>query len=969
MAGEGGLKVGDLYVVVTTSVGEAIANLGKLVKSVEKAAKQVKEASKDIGEIGMVVAAGIAAAVAAAAQSNEKLKKEITRLRDLLYTVVAEIGDMFRPLVKQLTDGVSRLVARFQALSPELKQHAAQWATWVAGAGLAIGAVGKLAGVVEGLAKGAGLAIQVTGSLIETMKGLGPVLNTVGPAAAKAAQSFQSLMRADIGSSLAKLSIKQTFASFGAGLKAAGTAIADFAKATPSAMQSIGKMLGSFGSALVPILAVAAALAAITLLVGSLYRGWGDLRVIAGDAAAAMTRGIGKVMGVVADLGKKVWGVFTTMFEGITSVIRALVEKQLDFIAYLVSGSARLLAPVARAAKMRDTEAALAAAGKLTGQDLAAGLGSVGVKAANVIGVATAKMESAAGPVGSAITDALKAGAQDFVDTTKTIGGAVFDYQFGWMKGDGLKYAIDGVKQLGAAIGESTGLAKLSAMQLEDVGEPGKPRIRYSEGRQTEVDAERDKKEHGRNLSYAQLQAYQDEDMARQMRRAEEAESAAFSAAMTRYASEEQHDHELAELTADASEEARAELTAAMRSATDAGESAFRTMRDEAAAFADAAEQALEDAKNGFMQKVVGSLGRLGQVINSAVEGFQAGGIWGAVIGAVAELFLGSKQFQDLIAMTNAVIGDLSDGLGALASGAQTLVGAVKPIIDVVMGVLKPLLDAIGRSIEPLLKPIAMVALLLQGLQPVLTLLIEGLMKTMKPLMWLNEVVIRGLFETIRYVGIAILWVVKGIGGLWNGIIGAIQSVFKALGDISVFGAHPLGFLKGWANSLGKVKVDTESLAKAIQEMEHLSWSAALAKAQETAEVLKNTDALQAATEALSNVPSAWRVALRRFDAEDPEERGGQGSSGTSGVSVPGAGIPTQADIDRATGGVPGEHGASPITGNTTVGVGSLQVNIHGTDIDDAMQRAQDLAGRLGFEWARRAIGGAQRLGPRYGTP
>ncbi|NRD65434.1 hypothetical protein HRD49_27135, partial [Corallococcus exiguus] len=120
----GALRVGDLYVAVTASVGEALSNLGKVVEAVEKAAKQVKEKSKGLGEIGAAVAAGIAGAVAAASKSNASMEREMERMTALLYTLAADVGDAFLPVVQHVADGVERVVVSFQSLSPEMKAAA-----------------------------------------------------------------------------------------------------------------------------------------------------------------------------------------------------------------------------------------------------------------------------------------------------------------------------------------------------------------------------------------------------------------------------------------------------------------------------------------------------------------------------------------------------------------------------------------------------------------------------------------------------------------------------------------------------------------------------------------------------------------------------------------------------------------------------------------------------------------------------
>lgn len=186
----GGLKVGDLYVVVTASIGEALKSLDTLVDELKEAAAEVKSVAEPIGEFGAVIAAGIAGAVAVAMESNEALSDEVGRLKELVYTMAADIGDLFLPVVRRLADFFERLVVTFQRMSPAMKRSAADLATWVAGVGLAIGFIGKLAGVVEGLAGGVGMVIKVLSSLQQStmLASLGPTLAAVAaPAAAIAA--------------------------------------------------------------------------------------------------------------------------------------------------------------------------------------------------------------------------------------------------------------------------------------------------------------------------------------------------------------------------------------------------------------------------------------------------------------------------------------------------------------------------------------------------------------------------------------------------------------------------------------------------------------------------------------------------------------------------------------------------------------------------------------------------------------
>ncbi|NRD68830.1 hypothetical protein HRD49_44665 [Corallococcus exiguus] len=56
-----------------------------------------------------------------------------------------------------------------------------------------------------------------------------------------------------------------------------------------------------------------------------------------------------------------------------------------------------------------------------------------------------------------------------------------------------------------------------------------------------------------------------------------------------------------------------------------------------------------------------------------------------------------------------------------------------------------------------------------------------------------------------------------------------------------------------------------------LRVLEDTTWDSAKARAEETAQVEEHTEAVARATAALSNVPSAWKVALRRFEAEDTQ--------------------------------------------------------------------------------------------------
>ncbi|CAM4466508.1 hypothetical protein [Corallococcus exiguus] len=961
----GALKVGDLYVAVTASIGEAVANLGKLVKKVEDTAKKVKEAADPIGKIGAVVAAGIGGAVVAASKSNARLAAEVEHIQEVLYTFAAEVGDLFTPLVRRIGDFLSNLVAHFQRLSPQAKRAAASLAAWTAGVGLGIGFVGKLAATVEGLAKGFGIALQGVKAVLPIIGQLGPVLNGVGPAATKAWQALQAMKNVDVGAGMSKLwttfkAMTPTMKGVGEGFKGLGKSMVEFVKATPSMLSSVLKMLVSFGGALVPILAIAAALAAITLLAGSIYKSWGDIGLSAMETWQTISEFMGKMMTALGNVAHKLADVFVIAFDAVTESIKAQVKRALDFAAFLVRGASTALEPIANALGMGNAKKAFAAGKKLQGDDLMTGAeklweGTEGVRQ---------KLAQAAENVAEV---AGEAGAQ-FGKDVVWAGKKFWDYQTGWLTGDGMKHSAEGVKMFVGDILKSSGAADWEDRLKSFMGLLGgnaEARIRQPGDLNGDL----------RQKSYDQLQAYENEAVRREADRAAAAdeENAAKSLESLANAADQATDE--LEWNRDRSSEAREELAAAARTEMEAAQEANISIWRDAQRLAEEAKVHVGAAIAALLDGFVARMGEFGQLYSTATQAFKDGGWWAALVAVIGELVMGSDQMAEAIAVLNGVIGMLKDLLGAAATGLDTIMGGVGYLVSVIVEVVQPSMEAMGEAMESIAPIIVLVGMVLKMLAPALDAI--G-----KATAWLLDNVLKGLFQVLRYVAIAILYVIKGLGSAWNGIVSAIQWVFRQLGDISIFGAHPLGFLRGWANSMESAKVDVESLARNIQELEDLTWDAALAKARETAEVLKNRDALEDVNEALSNVPALWKVALRRFDVQD-EQNGPTTSTGTQpSPSMPttpttpgsevlppisrggdvsfGLGGPLQDLLDRIMGGSNAAGTAS------AAAMPPVQYNITGYDITDAMAQArQDYEDRQ-RRASIRLYGTAAAVGPRY---
>ncbi|MBZ4371486.1 hypothetical protein [Corallococcus sp. AS-1-6] len=960
------LKVGDLYVAVTASIGEAVTSLAKLAKKVEDTAKKVKEAAEPIGNIGAVVAAGIGGAVVVAAQSNQRLAAEVQHIQEVLYTFAAEVGDLFLPLARRVGDFLSNLVAHFQRMDPRVKQAAASFAAWAAMGALGVGVVGKLAASVEGLAKGFGIVLQGVKATLPVIGKLGPVLNGVGPAATKAWQALQAMKTVDVGATMSKLwmalkGMAPTMEGMKAGLGGLGKAMVDFAKSTPSMLSSVGKMLMSFGAAAIPILAVAAAITAIVLLAGVLYKNWGDIKLIASEAWGAMSESISEMMGGLGELADNLAGFFVEAFDGFGNFVKSLAERALSFVAFLVRGSAKLVKPLVQAARMKETEKALTVLEGTTGESLAAGIAKALEGGATSMAAMTQQLKAAKDELGKSVVATVQ-------DAATAVGKGVSVAKD--VAGVGLSDAMKGVKMMLADISSATGMDEMKG-RLEQLMSwmNGKSEARIRQPGDLNGDL--------RQKSYDQLQAYENEAAKREADRAAAADEENAATSLEALANEADRAAEELEGNRDASLEAREEYAASVHAEMEAAHEANLSIWQETQRFADEAKAAMDAARADLISGFLGRMGELGGLIDAAKQGFSAGGWWGALLATIGELVMGSDQMAEAMEVLNGVIGMLKDLFGAAATGLDTIMGGVGYLVSVIVEVVQPSMEAMGEAMESIAPIIVLVGMVLKMLAPALDAI--G-----KATAWLLDNVLKGLFQVLRYVAIVILYVIKGLGSAWNGIVSAIQWVFRKLGDISILGAHPLGFLKGWANSMEGAKVDIESLARSIQELEGLTWDAAMAKARETAEVLKNRDALEDVNEALSNVPDLWKVALRRFEAQDaqdgPNTTPGTQPAPTSGApSTPAPPTPeVLPPISRGGGGLLGMGGTlqelldlilggSNATGAATASaMPPVQYNITGFDLSDAMAQArQDYENRQRKAGVR-LFGTSAAVGPRY---
>ncbi|QSQ17238.1 hypothetical protein [Myxococcus landrumensis] len=787
------LKVGDLYVSVSAAIGEALKSLGQLVDAVEKAAREVKNAGNDMGEIGAVVAAGIGAAVAAATESNEGMKKEVQELTDLVYTLAADLGDLFAPVVEKLADFMSRLVANFQRLSPEVKSAGAEIAVWVAGAGLAMGAVGKLAGVVEAMAGTMGLLVKVMAAANTSTAVAG-----IASGFASSAAGLRRLMDLRPGELLAGIGTSAKAAT--SGLGGLGPALGNIA----SGLKFTATYLAYFSA---PLVAIAAAVAALTLLAGSIYGAWTDTSTGVKDSVLEIFAAIGGV-------AKEVWEVLSNTFDALGKVFEAIVTRAINLLTWLLRTAAENLAPIADAAQQGNIARALRKISGMTGEEI--------VKAFKKGAAEAAEKVTAAGAAVSGTLADMGATAASFGKEIKQ--GVAF----------GVGKSFDGTKQMFDALGVPSMFETLKALFTGPIlADVGKPDVRYTESRRKELAAE--------------------------------AEAL------------EQRIKELGQMQARAAAESAEELRKQLAAEREAAEESFRIiteeterLAEEAQRMAAAAQEAIKQARQALVDRAIGSLGKLGDLFNSAMQGFQAGGVYGAIIAVVAELLASSKGFADAIGALNGLIQSLADGLGTILEPAQPLLGALKGVIDAFFEVLTPVFEMLNAAVEAIAPPLVIFGKLLEGLAPMLSAGAKALTAIMDPLNMLAGPAMEALFEVLKFVSEVILKVSIALGEVWNAIIKAIQWVLRQISKAVEW----LGIkaLKKLADSMEGMKADTDAMRDSLSELQDTTWQSARDQANHNAEVLRGTKALEKMTEALTNVPAAWKVALRRFASQDTQD-------------------------------------------------------------------------------------------------
>jgi phage-related protein len=247
-----------------------------------------------------------------------------------------------------------------------------------------------------------------------------------------------------------------------------------------------------------------------------------------------------------------------------------------------------------------------------------------------------------------------------------------------------------------------------------------------------------------------------------------------------------------------------------------------RQLAEQAKAQAEKAKRAAASANAtqnaGVAQDMIKqNLGGVTDIMNAGMAGGPAG-----VFAAIA---MKAESFQDLVGELNGLVSIVADFLN--------------PMIDA----LRPFINVIGN--------------VLNVLAPVFSLLTK-----LTPIFMILTVALPIFFEAVRYLGVAILYAAEAVSFVWNGIVDAATWLVRAIGDMLSFIPGVEEALDGFADSIAKLRDNTDYAAERTKLME-------MSLGDATASIKKERKERDKLNESILNSPSGYRVNGRRFGASD----------------------------------------------------------------------------------------------------
>lgn len=165
-------------------------------------------------------------------------------------------------------------------------------------------------------------------------------------------------------------------------------------------------------------------------------------------------------------------------------------------------------------------------------------------------------------------------------------------------------------------------------------------------------------------------------------------------------------------------------------------------------------------------------LGAVGELVNSVVQGAQAGGVWGAIIAA----------FMEVAKKTESALKFLDTAMQFIEKIAVMVEPLVAPIFEALQGVLEIVVDIVApvfRALQPLFTAIGQ---LVEDLSPILWAL-GDLFESLSPIIQFVGEVIGKVFKALKPIFDLIGGVIKVIATVILGVLIGLNELAAAFGD------------------------------------------------------------------------------------------------------------------------------------------------------------------------------------------
>ena len=294
----------------------------------------------------------------------------------------------------------------------------------------------------------------------------------------------------------------------------------------------------------------------------------------------------------------------------------------------------------------------------------------------------------------------------------------------------------------------------------------------------------------------------------------------------------------------------------------------------------------VKSAMSGFGEAIDGILGKIGIDTGATPATITPTGGGGGGMGGGGAAYVEPDEhiqeyFRAKAALFKARVGIAVDIMGgAMAKAAPVLAEVVS---NAAQGFAQGgVIGAIIAVIVTLLSKLKAVTDIFAMAEGVIGVLLRELNSAFK------ELNLSGLFSSaFRGMALTIAQGVRQLGPTFR----TLGTVFKALGEVLEF------FLEGFANIWNKVislfvkvlkKLNFDSLAEAMKKMkvrlDEVAITADAAAEETTPKVDALGDAAQSVADALSNIPSGYKIALAQFEAIDGSQpMPGQGAGSPAG--------------------------------------------------------------------------------------